>query len=735
MTITKQLVATADGIPLYRDSVNPQVAYVLPLHLALAKDAQSGDIFNLLFYRNDVRAGGARLSMELVPVYPQLTVEDSEAFAGNQPVEIVEVPFKEGIVQLNGPEITTKVTPTVHLAHGHLRVDISFDQSEAIALRQAFQGGIDNIQMMVQLAYASVTNALPMRAQIDLSQTASLVAAASDELQLTGEQLRQVVAQLPEEAIVLQPKTAEHKMSAAELAWESTFAIAPPIAFAITDVARSGITFDDTLFQLRAPETIEDADLWLTLQQPRPWLKSWQGNWSLSDFRRRVQQDGTQDRHFPEVSTVKPIGAVPVLLENLLPVMEDTIQSIKVELRHNRLSGPGTQTITHQFRSASRPVARHVIPQEAFTPFAYDYRVQLTLNPATPDGLPEIIPRMPEWKEGHLPLVKVDRQYLPYALAYTTARSGTFQTVKRIELEVEEDSHDASTVIEPIVLTAEQPARWMIIRALPASVATIRWRPLLYADREGRSEPMVGDWRETEPLGMAIDYWEMAVRHPQKVQVTVNKGEWPGIQWVRLHLRSSDQIAEEVEPEVVWDFVDNGSKTFALWPNSIFESAIAYRYGVLLADGEEHWIDWTITTKEDINVNVKDQFYQNRTVTVSLKAPWSERSSPEATAFEGEIIYAEVHLNLSNSTETQSRVFTFDLARKKQKATWSIAVKQGDNQYRYQVHALTVDGRLLKFEAIESAKDSLNLEIVPARISNVEPPQFLVHEVEALRTN
>lgn len=728
MSVSSQSITTEGGITLYLDSVNSRRFYSLPTHLDLATDDEGNYRFSLLFYQEDFPERGARLVMVLQPIYPQLNSEDITNAVGAD-AEIIGIPFEDGEIII-WPEFMIASGAVQKVMNGRIYLEIGLSQAQASTLRQLFDIGEKNVRVCTRMAYGQNTEPLPVKAHINLRQTCTSLNVQANEEIVTGRRLRALIAELPESAIKLQGQSEIVSLTKSELLRKCTLALAPLIAASMTELESDGLTFDDKSFRLLRTDQIEDAEIWLDLSRPRPWMNTWQGEWSLSDFRKQVEADDKVEQYFPEVLKISPVELVPVLVENLLTITPKTVQKVQVTLKHQRLGSLEEDIFDAHFTSNSPPVVQHKIPAIAFTPFRYQSKVQLLVAPENPEAWPEALPPNPQWEENDQPLIRISKQYLPYAVVYASARAGVFQFVGLADIEIAAADLESPVVLGRLVLTVSQTSQSLLIRSLPSSSQKMCWRPVLYQDPEGISEPLVGEWRTENKLWAILDTWDVFPHKPQKILVIVHKGNIPEIRFVTVQLRSGSKLENNRESEVSRIFFNDESQTFTLWPESIFDRDFMYRYGLTLPEGE-YWSKWKIGKGDKVEINVAGEFYSKRTIEVTMQAPWSERRSPDPSSRAGEIIYAEVHLKYSGTSDTQSKSLTFDADNKGICLKWNMRARQSAKNFSYEVHVLSVDGRLINLGTYETDKEKLNLEIFRTHVSDSAPAEF---DIDVLST-
>ena len=200
-------------------------------------------------------------------------------------------------------------------------------------------------------------------------------------------------------------------------------------------------------------------------------------------------------------------------------------------------------------------------------------------------------------------------------------------------------------------------------------------------------------------------------RIPLEVKIKVIKGNTPEIQAVKVQVQNESGWESGKTPRAPWLTREDASKTFFLWPESLFESDFYYRYGIESSADNESWTEWQKQTGGELVIDVEDAFYFEKTIQTTLAGPFSERKSPIPNSKEGEIIFAEVHLSVPHSTVSQSTSFTFDADNEGAAFNWSIRGRKGYEEYEYNVHMLSLDGRLLRFGPFKSSSKQLDLEI------------------------
>jgi hypothetical protein len=217
---------------------------------------------------------------------------------------------------------------------------------------------------------------------------------------------------------------------------------------------------------------------------------------------------------------------------------------------------------------------------------------------------------------------------------------------------------------------------------------------------------------------------EVLPREPLWVEVEVVRAGIDEVGAVTCELASGliDQFTGTAD--VRWTFVADERRTFAVWPKAVFDAGVSYRYAIVVGELGELWTAWRYQTDVRVTMKVEDDFYATRTISVSLAAPWSQRNSPDTSTDAGEIIFAEVHLQIPTLTSPQSTSYTFDKTNVGTERRWKIRTRKDERRYAYEVHALTADGRMLQFGPFESDGERVSLEIYRVRVSDTSPPEF-----------
>lgn len=724
MAVSSKTITTPSGVTLYVDDVNPQRFYFLPTGLDLAIDETGAYRFSLLFYQSDFPERGARLKMILRPKYPQLDSTDV-ANAVGEGVELVGLPFEGGEIQFRWPIDMATPKPVQVVINDVIDIEISLSQLQASVLRQLFKVGAESVGVFARLAYRQTTEPLPVKAHLKLKQICVALHAQAGETSLTGMRLRTSIAELPPSAIELKARDELALLPRRDMLLKCTPVLAPLIAKATADLDSTGLIFDDKIFRWRPTEQVEDAEIWLDLSRPRSWTQAWQGEWSMSEFRKQVEAAGELPRYFPEVLHVPAVGVVPVFVENLLTLTPGALEEVQVTLKHKKLGSLEEEVFDHRFLPGVGPVVQHPIPRIAFTPFEYQYKSRLLVAPASPGGPIESLPPNPQWQKTNQPVIRVGAELLPCALVFASVREGVFPSVGRVEIDFAPVEGDPPQPLARAVLTSERPSCWLLVRALPATTRQIHWRPLFYQNPNGVGTPVVGVWRSESQLQAVLDSWDVLPRKSCTVEVAVQKGYTPEIHQVTVHLRSGSELTTSMEPDLEWSFFADETRTFSLWPRSIFEKGFTYKYGLILADGSTAlWTDWRVGEGKRVAVKVEDEFYRTKTIEVTMRAPWSAQHSPDLSSRAGEIIYAEVYIAGPSTIETQSRDFTFDADNKGTCFTWSLWVRTGAEHYTYAVSTMSVDGRIHEFGPYPREEAKLSLEIICKSVSSYAPPQF-----------
>jgi hypothetical protein len=727
--ISPELAITLpDGTRLYPDDRFAGRYYAMPAGLDLVREEDGAYRFSLLFYQSDFAERGARLVLALQPIYPQPDPLEVERALGSE-AEVVGAPVAGGEVSVQWPAAQTQPAPVHTLAGNSIPIEMSLSQAQASALRESFARKVESVRVTARLMFVQATPSLPVIVRINLRQANARLATLLGPEPVRGSHLREAMADLPEEAVQLAAGAGLPGWSRGEILSKCTPALGPLIAGATADRVEEGLTFDEQAFQLRAAERVEDAELTVDLTQPRAWIEAWSAEWSLSDFYQRMAAAGALERYFPEVLHIPAVGFAQVLVENQLTLTPDTIREVLVEIKHRKLGSLEEEHVELAFRPGSGPVASHTVPVVAFTPFRYQYRARLRIAPEQAGGAVETFPAMPQWVEANQPLLELRREAAPYATAFATAGPEVFAYIGRAEVEFAAPEGDPPEPLARVELAAGQESRWLFLRQLPASAQALRWRPYYYPDREGKEQPVIGGWRlEARPWAV-LELWDVFPRDPVKVRVSVIKGDTPEIQQVCVQLSSGTGLADAILPDLEWSFTQDESRVFTLWPKTIFDLGWKSRIGATLFTGEEIWTEWTVGQGGEVVMKVEDQFYTQKTVEVELDAPWSPQRSPDPTVRRGEIIYAEVDLSLPLAADTQGKTFTFD-AQNREKRMWKIRGRAGLASYRYQVHALSVDGRMHDFGPFDSEKEKLSLTIIRTLVSDLAPPDFSVEVAE-----
>jgi hypothetical protein len=416
---------------------------------------------------------------------------------------------------------------------------------------------------------------------------------------------------------------------------------------------------------------------------------------------------------------------VNVLIENLLPVDGRSLDEVLVTLRHKRLGSLEEEVFEAGFAATSPPVVQHRIPRIAFTNFAYQYQVRMRLSGEDP-SLPgvRVLPEQPQWLSSSASILRVGDEHLPFTVGYVAARPEVFDHVARVDVEVAPAAASELGPIKQVTLTPEESYRWVLLPQEAFATKRLQWRAVLHDNAFGQGKTVLGTWQTEASLRALVTLAQVFPREPLWVEVKVVGVSLDEVGAVTCELASGHVDRLTGTAEVRWTFVDDETRTFAVWPNSIFDAGFSYRYAIVLADVGELWTDWRYQTDARVTMNVEDDFYATRTISVSLVAPWSQRNSPDSSSQAGEIIFAEVHLQTPMAASPQTASYTFDQTNIGRELRWKVRTRKDAKKYAYEVHALTADGRMLQFGPFESDAERIALEIYRVRVSDTSPAEF-----------
>jgi hypothetical protein len=281
-----------------------------------------------------------------------------------------------------------------------------------------------------------------------------------------------------------------------------------------------------------------------------------------------------------------------------------------------------------------------------------------------------------------------------------------------------------------VALTPEETYRWVTLPQDAFANHRLRWRALLHAEVSGQGKTIVGTWQMEASLRALVTLAHVLPRQPLRVEVEVISGSIDEVEAVQCELASGRVGPLSGAADVRWTFVADEMRAFAVWPQSIFDAGVSYRYAIVVADPGKLWTEWRYQTDMRVTMKVEDDFYATRTISLTLAAPWSQRNSPDASTTAGEIIFAEVHLQMPTTSSPQSVSHTFDKTNVGTELRWKIRTRKDENQYVYEVHALAADGQMLKFGPFESEADRVSLELYRIRVSDTSPAEFGLRTVK-----
>jgi hypothetical protein len=728
MLSTADPIVTTSGQVLYRDNANTQTFYVLPSALQLAQAEDSSSRFMLLFYQTHVPERGARLVAAFSPDYPEVGLDANAAGVDPNP-RIEGVPFWGGEMSLAWPGFDSPPGLVERIGGGILTTEVGLSQDEARLLRQTLKSGGESVSVRARLGYTVAARPLPLRARINLRLTAQILRESVDDAEVQGSRLQHLLSSLPPEALWFEPMADSPLPST--LPEETRRVIAPLVAARLAETRATGLTFELSSFRLLDPERIHDAKLSLDLSRSNTWQNVWEGEWSLSAFYQEVEQAGTLSRYFPEVLSMPPVGTVNVLVENLLPVDGRCLEEVLVTLRHKRLGSLEEEVVKTTFRATSAPVVQHRIPKIAFTDFVYHSLVQVRLasEEISASG-PRLLPEQPQWLSSSEPILRIGQTYLPLTFAYLAAQPEVFDHAPRVDIEVAVASGDAPEVIKQVTLTPGKTYCWVTLPQDAFANHRLQWRAVLHSAVSGAGTKIIGAWWTEASLRALVTRAHVLPRQPLWVEVMVVRGSIDEVEAVHVELASRPIDQVPAAADVRWTFLADETRTFAVWPQSVFDAGVWSRYAIVVDGLGELWSAWRYQTDMRVTMNVEDEFYATRTIRLTLAAPWSPRSSPDASTNTGEIIFAEVHLQLLTTSRPQSVSQTFDRTNIGTELRWNIRGPKDVNRYAYEVHALASDGQLLKFGPFESASDRVALELYRIHVSDTSPTEFGLRTVK-----
>lgn len=737
MTLSNSSVQLADGTTLFLDDSHVDRAYQLPSHLGIALDAVGKPNFRLLFYQSDYAQRAARLVAELEPHYSTIDQQAVIDRVGHE-LAIVPLPFDQGQAAIHWPGQST-TTQSVHtVINGRLHVEMSLTQAEATQLRALLKDDEESIHLTAALGYSTATAPQEVIAQIDMQKIAqALTVQTLNGEPLTGYRLRLLLEALPADAVALVSIGKEQGWSPKELLSQCMPALAPLIAANIATVTVEGLTFDGSSFQLHALHDVKPLNIQLDLRQPRPWRRQWQGDWALAAFYRHAKATGKKDEYFPEVLHIPVVGEAQVIVENRLTLTEETVRAVQVKLRYQRLGTLEKHYTEWRFTPHQPATRRQAIPVIAYTPFSYEYMVQLEVAPVDQEALSEHFPRHPVWQKSDQPLLEIGADDLPYTWVYAAAESGVFERIGCAEIEFTAANDENRQPLARAQLHAKQTRQWLLIRSQPREKEQkLLWRTKLFQDPLAASTPLVGEWQPVAGRAATVTLWDVYPRTPIRVPIQFTKGQTPAIQSVVIALRSGSDSGQNEDQERRYTFTESSSQLALLWPESIFTRGYRYRIGVIWGNDEQideviNWQPWQQGKEEAIHVNAEHDFYSRYTIDITLDAPWADHLSPDATSKAGSAIFAEVHLAALDADDTQSTTFSFDRDNRHAHFSWAFRGPKGVGTYEYKVHLLSAAGHLHQLGPFRSTKAQLQLQIYRKLVSDNAPPEFGVREVDA----
>ncbi|MGH8072353.1 MAG: hypothetical protein ACRERE_45390 [Candidatus Entotheonellia bacterium] len=322
------------------------------------------------------------------------------------------------------------------------------------------------------------------------------------------------------------------------------------------------------------------------------------------------------------------------------------------------------------------------------------------------------------------PILRVGREYLPFTFAYLAAQPKVFDHAARVDIEVAPAGTGEPGLIRQVALTPEEPSHWVTLPQEAFSDNRMPWRAVLHADASGQGKTVTGAWQTEASLRALVTLAHVLPREPLRVEVEVVSDSIDEVEAVKCELASGPIDRLAAAADVHWTFVADETRTFAVWPKSVFDDGVSYRYAIVVAGPGELWTEWRYQTDMRVIMKVEDDFYATRTISVTLAAPWSQRNSPDASTHAGEIIFAEVHVQTLIVASPQSASYTFDKTNIGTALRWNVRTRNDENRYTYEVHALAADGQLLRFGPFESDRDRVSLEIYRIRVSDTSPAEF-----------
>lgn len=707
LTLAEPITLTG-GFVAYRDDMDPGLLYALPSALALKERVDRTLEFCLLFYQSDDPERGARFVASFVPEF---------GAPNEQTTRLQGIPVRAGEALVRWPGFETRAIASTFDTSG--RVELGFSRAEAIVLRRLLKEDGENIQVRMCFEYDVCRTPVAARVRLDTRAICASLAALTST-PFSGERLRQMLADLPSTAFQLEAN-AEGTLNS-----DTLRILAPRLAALITTTVAPHPIFERALLRLLDPSEVSAGEFMLDLQRVRTWQQTWEGDWSLSDFYRTLGPN-VRPSYFPEVLALAPVGTVDLLIENLLPIDGRTLERVTTNVRYRKLGSLEEQVFTADFRAQSSPVARCSIPHIALTPFSYRHRTELrTADPSIRlPGLGELQPES-AWIEASAPILRIGTEGRPFVFAHVSAHTQVFEQVSRIDLEIAAEEGGEPLVVAQTQLAAAEPWHWLALEARLFERQRLRWRAHVHPSAGDEAAVQLA-WQLESNLTALITLAHIYPRTPLRVRASIELSELDDVDTVRLEVLAG-RVTLDSRAELTQTFDrDTSQSELVVWPHTIFERGVSFRYAIVGAGFELEWTTWRYQTEEELVMRVADDFYNTQLVQVSVRAPWSQRDSPDPTNHAAELIFVEVHLTQEGQPSSAETQLTFDRTQTAGPRTWRVQSRKSASSsatLRYSVTALSADGRWLALGSGELTSDRLELEVYVQSSSSEGLPEF-----------
>jgi hypothetical protein len=725
MLTESNAIRTPAGHILYHDDADPSRLYILPSEVGVKRTMDGSAEFTLLFYQEDFPERGARLVAAFAPVFPEIDAEhlaELNLVAAN----VDGVAFTGGEVNVSCEGFAGQACIVSQIARGSFHVEISLSREEARLLRQLLRAGSETVRVRACLAYEVAREPLPARVRVGLRAVHHEVRNTLGSDALTGSRFCQLLVGMPPAALRVEPTGSA---LAADIPFSEDLAriVAPIILPRVASTTSPGVIFNTLRVTLLEADQVPDGELIIDLSRTRSWQSTWEGNWSLSGFYQQTLDSGHAAKYFPEVLSLPPVGNVDLLIENLLPVDGQCIDKVMVNVRYRRLGLLEEAVFETEFDRDSPPVARWTVQRIAMTDFSYRYHVQVRLaqeDPSHPGA--RLVPRTQQWSIARDPILRVGFESFPYALAHLRALPEVFTYVARVDIEIAPLAASDSKEVQRATLSAAHSSQWVTLDPSHFPRATLRWRPLLHSETSGDGQIVAGPWQVEDSLSATVTLMHVYPRQPIRIRAEAKFADINEVTGVICEVESGQPSAEaqSIIPDLTTSFSTEGTRDLILWPKSIFEQGFSFRYGIQVPDANMVWTNWRYQTEPKIEMIIEDEFYTTRIIRTTLKAPWSQRNGPDPSTRDPEIIFVELHLRTPQATGSQCTSFTFDKTNAGTEVRWKVRSRKDQQLGRFEVLALSADGRMLSFGPFEFDQEQLSIEIFVVRSGDTEPPEF-----------